>query len=1192
MPTTEDYRTLPFKEAIDFYSQKVNVPTNRWDDLMDTDHDAAFMVAGAKGALLQDIRAEVDKALKDGTSREEFKKQFAEIVDRRGWNHTGDKDWRAAIIYQTNLRQGYAEGRCRQMTDPDVASARPYWMWIHGHSVRPRLNHLALSGKVFASNAPMWSSMFPPCGFGCKCTAVSLSARDIKRRGLEVAPSPSVGDVVEVKDERGNTKQVSIGPDRGFAKGCKFQTQEERDKERQQTRQEMLNKQPEDVRREMVRGIATALGFAAPVAATIAVVALAFVPIPIGIMNEASAVVGKTVEEVFAPDKTVVYTPAASYLAQVGTTEVAKAWRGAAQEAIANEIRKEISEEDLQIVRDLLTGEAKDNPMTFIMGGVGDTQGNGAKLIAKGLVKEGLVGEIMVAPNPIVTTGSSGIFAPIEEVKLLIQDSLGMSAEQSKYLISRVLEGKINKVNLVGHSGGSVVMEDVMGILAALDIPVSDVVTLGGVTTPSRALEATNYYRYMSDADEMQVLNKLVNRGSTDRYYRGVYHGTFQVEKFGRRGIFKTWLANPTVLEDVVADLNRGVKINAAETAAETAATTTTAIVPTGNATTTAVVATGKEAAIEVEVFSATNKQLPTAAINRQLPPGVANKLLPPAAINRQLPPGVANKLLPPAAIGDISLPTVPFDELPDVTKPIIPDDRALTIRPPSQIIDPASPRNVQPLEPPTRPAPPVQLEVVRISEDGYQSLITSAKQELDYRIRINMNRGSKAVTGTFNVQPTMKDGYRWSLEQTQEVAAFLRKQGVYIPPSFDANPEAWQEGFSYLKVAGEYKGADAPGQIIKDASKLANAAGSDLANAVDETGLAIPRGIVPEGKAIIPEVIQDKPKGKGLIETVQDVVKKVTTPKENTSQTALAQQEYFQKEKLKDASPTAPSNIAKSLGQAAQRLARRIGKLYKTRRGADNLLKQLGEGYEVIESEGGYIVQVKDETRRLENPFKKMKEMLVNKMTKFAYSEFADLPIEELETAIRNKTYEVGGIYDQKGKQILLRSHESGDEVNFLDTDYEKMKGNVVTHNHPLYEPHVEDYGDLYKGTSFSEADIQVAAYGEVDEIRAVTSGWNHSMKPKGKWADADIISQANTEAEAEAKAYASAILEKARNFNREYMRLNLEPTSELGKRYLRRADQLGQTFDRLTFEAEHEVMRRLAKKINAIYSRRRNEI
>ncbi len=81
-----NYGSLPFAEALAFLRGKLNLPTERWDDLTGAAHDRAFVVAGAMQAdLLMDLRAAVEKAIEQGTTLETFRQDFKKIVADRGW---------------------------------------------------------------------------------------------------------------------------------------------------------------------------------------------------------------------------------------------------------------------------------------------------------------------------------------------------------------------------------------------------------------------------------------------------------------------------------------------------------------------------------------------------------------------------------------------------------------------------------------------------------------------------------------------------------------------------------------------------------------------------------------------------------------------------------------------------------------------------------------------------------------------------------------------------------------------------------------------------------------------------------------------------------------------------------------------------------------------------------------------------
>lgn len=133
-----EYGSLPFDQAIEFFRDKVNLPTERWSDLVREGHDTAFTVAGAtKVDLLEGFRQAVGKGLDEGTTLAEFQKDFDKLVEKHGWSYKGDRDWRTRVIFETNIRTAYAAGRHRQMSDPEMVKRRPYWQYRHGASVNP-----------------------------------------------------------------------------------------------------------------------------------------------------------------------------------------------------------------------------------------------------------------------------------------------------------------------------------------------------------------------------------------------------------------------------------------------------------------------------------------------------------------------------------------------------------------------------------------------------------------------------------------------------------------------------------------------------------------------------------------------------------------------------------------------------------------------------------------------------------------------------------------------------------------------------------------------------------------------------------------------------------------------------------------------------------------------------------------------
>lgn len=186
-----------FQEQIDFFRKKINLPSERWDDIWKRAHDRAFMVAGAnKADLVADLRTAVTKSVEGRLTLEDFRRDFRAIVARRGWTGwTGEgseagEAWRTRVIYETNMRTSYAAGRYKQLMDPELLKSRPYWRYVHNDIVaRPRPQHLAWGQTrlTLRYDHPAWQIIYPPNGWGCCCYVVAVEA-------------PKDGDMISLPD--------------------------------------------------------------------------------------------------------------------------------------------------------------------------------------------------------------------------------------------------------------------------------------------------------------------------------------------------------------------------------------------------------------------------------------------------------------------------------------------------------------------------------------------------------------------------------------------------------------------------------------------------------------------------------------------------------------------------------------------------------------------------------------------------------------------------------------------------------------------------------------------------------------------------------------------------------------------------------------------------------------------------------
>lgn len=177
----------PFPEQVAFFRNKMGnlIPTRAWDDIEGAAHDTGFMVAGAvKADLLTDLVVAVDKFIAEGRGIEEFRRDFKSIVARNGWTGwTGEgsvkgEAWRVGVIYRTNMYTSYAAGRFAQLRAGNFA----FWVYRHGASQEPRVEHLSWNGIALEPSHVFWITHYPPSDWGCSCYVVGADTAAGVRR--------------------------------------------------------------------------------------------------------------------------------------------------------------------------------------------------------------------------------------------------------------------------------------------------------------------------------------------------------------------------------------------------------------------------------------------------------------------------------------------------------------------------------------------------------------------------------------------------------------------------------------------------------------------------------------------------------------------------------------------------------------------------------------------------------------------------------------------------------------------------------------------------------------------------------------------------------------------------------------------------------------------------------------------------
>lgn len=200
---------ITFEEAIKYFGGKVSLTPAQFQRIADKYKALAFTVAGyTKVEMLKAFQDELLKAISGGTTMNDFRNSMNDFLERRGYE--GMTPFQADNIFRTNVQTAYQVGHYEQMTDPEVLQLRPYWQYDAVNDSHTRPSHLAMDGKVFPADSPVWDTWYPPNGFRCRCSVHTLSQRQVDDMGLTV--EGTVPGRAEMPDGRVATLQ----PDPGF----------------------------------------------------------------------------------------------------------------------------------------------------------------------------------------------------------------------------------------------------------------------------------------------------------------------------------------------------------------------------------------------------------------------------------------------------------------------------------------------------------------------------------------------------------------------------------------------------------------------------------------------------------------------------------------------------------------------------------------------------------------------------------------------------------------------------------------------------------------------------------------------------------------------------------------------------------------------------------------------------------------
>ncbi|WP_299734009.1 phage minor head protein [uncultured Endozoicomonas sp.] len=221
----------PPPEVLAFFENKKLKPSFNWADVWKQEHQSAFTVAKAmKLDVLQDVRDGVLKAIAEGQTLQQFRKELTPLLQEKGWwgkqemtdpltgelvNAQLGSPRRLRVIYETNLRTAHAAGQWDRVQR--TKKTHPYLLYELGPSREHRKEHLRWNGLLLPADDSFWNTHYPQNGWGCKCRVRQVSKAEYERiKGKSHTEAPEIKRQEWTNNRTGEILEVPEGIDPGW----------------------------------------------------------------------------------------------------------------------------------------------------------------------------------------------------------------------------------------------------------------------------------------------------------------------------------------------------------------------------------------------------------------------------------------------------------------------------------------------------------------------------------------------------------------------------------------------------------------------------------------------------------------------------------------------------------------------------------------------------------------------------------------------------------------------------------------------------------------------------------------------------------------------------------------------------------------------------------------------------------------
>jgi SPP1 gp7 family putative phage head morphogenesis protein len=181
-----------FEEALDWFESRLPVTRPEMADLDVFAAQRAWWISNvAEADIVADVHESIGRAIAKGVPFEEWETEIEGTLTR-AWGAPNAP--RVETIFRNAAQHAYNAGRYRQLTKPDIATARPFWQFDAVLDTRTTAVCRAADGTVLPADHPWWQTHQPPLHHRCRSAVLALRPSQAAAKGLTPDPTSIAAD--------------------------------------------------------------------------------------------------------------------------------------------------------------------------------------------------------------------------------------------------------------------------------------------------------------------------------------------------------------------------------------------------------------------------------------------------------------------------------------------------------------------------------------------------------------------------------------------------------------------------------------------------------------------------------------------------------------------------------------------------------------------------------------------------------------------------------------------------------------------------------------------------------------------------------------------------------------------------------------------------------------------------------------